>query len=386
MRVVHLITDLDVGGAEMMLARLVERLDPARIENAVISLSTKGRLGDRIEAAGVPVFTLGLRPGRPNPFALWRLVRLLRRLRPDVIQTWLYHADLAGLVAGTLARAPKIVWNIRCTDLDPRDHSWSLSVVSRLLALGSRWPAAIVCNSVEGRRAHVHRGYAPRVWEIIPNGVDTDLFRPCAGARGALSRELGIAENVPLVGHLARRHPMKDHAAFLHAAALVLKARPEVQFVAAGRGVAGDRILEGIISRLDLGRRVLLLPERADSPRFLAALDAAVSSSSYGEGFPNVVAEAMACGTPCIVTDVGDSALLVGDTGVVVPPRAASALADGILKILNLPPDSRTAMGLAARARVLAEFSLDRATRHYEELYLRIGGQMASAGEPICVE
>ena len=378
-RVVHLITDLDVGGAEVMLARLVARLDSTRVENAVVSLGNRGAMAERIERSGISVSTLGLRPGRIDPLALWHLVALLRRLRPDVLQTWLYHSDLAGLVAGRLAQVPAIVWNIRCAELDPRDHPRSLPVLLRMLAFSSGWPSAVICNSNAGRLAHEQLGYSPRRWLVIPNGFDVDAFRPCSSARVELRHELGVAADVPLVGLLARFHPMKDHATFLRAAKIIARARSDVRFVAAGRGVSDNRALANLVSDYELQDRVHLLPERSDAPRFLAALDVAVSSS-YGEAFPNIVGEAMACGIPCVATGVGDSAALVGDIGVIVPPRDPERLAAGIVQLLDLTPDRRATLGDAARQHIMSEFSLDRAARAYEDLYLELASGQTGAG------
>ncbi len=368
-----------------MLARLVESLAGGRIENAVISLGSRGPVADRIAHAGIPVFALGMRPSRPDPRALWRLVRLLRGLRPAIAQTWLYHADFAGLLAGKLAGVP-VVWNIRCAELNPRDHPPSLMTLLRALALASRYPAAVICNSHAGQRAHEQLGYTPRRWAIIPNGFDTDTFRPLPAARGELRRELGMPDNARLVGLLARFHPMKDHAAFLNAAKIITSAKADVHIVAAGRGVDAAPALKALVDQLGLRDRVHLLPERSDTPRFLAALDVAVSSS-YGEAFPNIVGEAMACATPCVVTDVGDSALIVGDAGVVVPPRDPAALAAGILRVLDMEPGAREALGQAARERIVSEFTLDRAAALYEALYLDLAGrQMKSPDEIACAE
>lgn len=275
--VTHLITDLDRGGAEIALVKLLEKLDPARIINTVISLSSKGSLVEQITRGGVRVFELGVAKSRLNVGALLRLLRLLRRPRPDVLQTWLYHADFAGLLAGKLTRVP-VVWNIRCAELDPRDHPPSLMTLLHALALASRYPATVICNSHAGQRAHEQLGYAPRKWAIIPNGFDTDAFRPCPAACADLRRELTVPDDARLVGLFARFHPMKDHATFLQAAKIVTTARPDVHVVAAGRGVDVASSLNSLVDELALRGRVHLLPERRDAPRFLAALDVAVSS------------------------------------------------------------------------------------------------------------
>jgi glycosyltransferase involved in cell wall biosynthesis len=383
MTVVHVITDLDIGGAELMLTRLVEQPAAGPLRSVVVTLGSRGALADRIERAGAPVFALGVRAGTSAPRALWRLVRLLRRFRPDVVQTWLYHADLVGLLAATIARVPHVVWNIRCAELDPRDHPRSLPALLRTLAFASRWPDAVICNSEAGRRAHGRIGYTPRRWEIIPNGFDTNAFRPSRAAPSWLKRELGINDEATLVGLLARFHPMKDHATFVNAARIVTAANPNVHFVAAGRGVESAPTITRLVNDLELRSHVHLLPEQADAGRFLAALDVAVSSS-YGEAFPNVVGEAMACGTPCVVTDVGDSARIVGDAGVVVPARDPSALAGGITRVLALAPAAREALGSAARERIVAEFSIGRVAGRYDRLYADLAGaQMTSTDAPI---
>jgi glycosyltransferase involved in cell wall biosynthesis len=384
-RVAHIITDLEPAGAEHMLLRLVEGAPRTHIEHAVISLTTRGPFGDRIAQAGIPVFALGMRPGRPDPRALWRLVRLLRRLRPAIVQTWLYHADFAGLLAGKLAGVP-VVWNIRCAELDPRDHPASLMTLLRALTLASRYPAAVICNSHAGQRAHERLGYAPRRWAVIPNGFDVDTFRPFPEAPIALRRELDLPADAKLIGLLARFHPMKDHATFLRAAKIVIDAKPDVHFVAAGRGVDAALSLNALLDELVLRSRVSLLPERRDTFEFLAGLDTAISSS-YSEGFPNVIGEAMACGTPCVVTDVGDSAEIVRDTGVIVPPRNPAALAAGIVRVLELDDAAREALGRAARARIIAEFSIERIAAQYEALYSELTGRHMKSPEPmVCAE
>ena len=383
-RVVHVITDLDVGGAEMTLARLVVRPNRHSAAVAVIGLGSRGPLAARIEAAGVPVFALGIRAGGSTAAALWRLVSLLRRFRPHVVQTWLYHADLAGIVAGALARVPHVVWNIRCAELDPRDHPRSLPALLRALALMSGRPAAVVCNSEAGRRAHERLGYRPRRWEIIANGFDTDTFHPCADAGRHLRRELGLEANARVVGLLARFHPMKDHPTFLEAARIITASRTDVHFVAAGRGVPEAAAIEEWLTGSGMSGHVHLLPEQPEPSRFLAGLDVAVSSS-YGEAFPNVVAEAMACGTASVATDVGESARIIGNAGIVVPPRDAAALAAAVVRLLDLDGPAREALQSAARQRIVSNYSIDRSAARFDELYADIAGAMNSRNASICV-
>jgi glycosyltransferase involved in cell wall biosynthesis len=233
----------------------------------------------------------------------------------------------------------------------------------------------VVSNSAAGLRAHEQLGYRPRRWAIIPNGFDTDRYKPCGTARQDFRREIGVGDDVPLVGLVARAHPMKDHATFLAAAAIVAARRPDVQFIVAGRGVPESAAIADLLSTHGLGGRAHLLDERQDTWRVLAALDIAVSSS-YSEAFPNVVGEAMACGTSPVVTDVGDSALIVGAAGRVVPPRDPNALAQAVVELLSMEPAGRKALGAAGRARIREEYSISAIASRYLRLYGELAGRI----------
>jgi glycosyltransferase involved in cell wall biosynthesis len=372
-RVVHIITGLAVGGAEKMLCRLAAGFDRRAIETTVISLTEPGALGDEIERSGARLVSLGMTPGRLNVSQLLMLRRTLRHLAPDIVQTWLYHADLAGLIAARLAGTRAVVWNIRCADIDDADRSLSLRVLQRVLALLSPLPRGVISNSHAGREAHERLGYHPRQWHIIPNAVDTDQYRPDPAARGELLREFGLDPSCRLVGIVGRSHPMKDHQTFLKAAAIVARSCANTRFILVGRDISSNAELQQLASAVGTGREVIMTGERADIARLLSGFDVAVSSS-YSEGFPNVVVEAMACGTPVVVTEVGDSASIVGDCGIVCPPRDPAALADGILKVLRLSSAERTSMIDRARQRVLDNFALPAATASYSSLYRSLSG------------
>jgi len=356
-----------------MLYKLVSRLDRQIFQNMVISLQDQGVMGGRISDLGIPVYALGMQPGRPNPLPFLRLVSLLRRQRPQILQTWLYHADLVGLLAGRLAGVPAIVWNLRCSEMQPADFSRGLSLITWMLARLSPWPQAILANSLAGRRDHERLGYRQPRWAIIPNGFDVDLFHPCTHDCADSRRDLGLPGTVPLIGLVARFHPMKDHANFLAAAAHLHKLRPEVNFVLVGQGVDTANIdLLNQINAMGLADCVHLMGERRDIAAITQILDLATSASAYGEGFPNAIGEAMACGVPCVVTAVGDSAYLVGETGEVVPPRDPAALAAAWQKILSLSDAKRQTLGRLARQRIVAHFSLDQVVRQYERFYLEL--------------
>lgn len=382
MKVLHVITGLTTGGAEMMLYKLLaakERTHGA----AVVSLRDRGTLGKPIEALGVPVHTLDMRRGIPGLRPLIRLRRLIREEQPDLIQSWMYHANLAStLAAWRVSRAIPVVWNIRYSldDLssDKRLTRWLIHC-SRSL---SSAPAMIVYNSRQSVRQHEQLGYAPGKTIVIPNGFDCERFKPNATARRRIRKALGVPDDAWLIGHFGRYHPMKDHASFLQAAAL-LRQRTECNlfFVMAGHGVDRSNLeLKWMLDRLQLTDRCRLLGERQDMPDLMGALDISTSASRTGEAFPNVVGEAMVCGVPCVVTDVGDSARIVGDTGQVVPPSDPESIAAAWLDLMKSGKQKVAALGKAARRRIQINYSLALVAERYEALYQRVVGEETQEG------
>jgi glycosyltransferase involved in cell wall biosynthesis len=370
-KVAHVITGLGVGGAEMMLYRLLSVLERPAFEPIVLSLSSPGPIGARIEALGVPVLNLELSRRFPQPWVLARLAAALRRFRPDLVQTWMYHADLLGGAAARLVTRAPVVWGLHNSTLDPaRTPASTRAIVGVCARISRRVPQRILSCSEVARRVHVALGYDAERMIMIPNGFDLSAFRPSDADRAGVRAELGLGAESLLVGLVARWHPQKDHANFIAAAARVAAQRADVHFLFVGTGVDDANVeLRAAIAAAGGGDRFHLLGERADVPRLAAALDIAVSAAAFGEAFPLVVGEAMASGVPCVVTDVGDSAAMVGSTGRVVPPRNPIALAAGIGELLALPAAERRALGSAARARVGAEYDLNTVAERYAELY-----------------
>lgn len=369
-KVLHLITTLSLGGAEMMLYKLLSRLDRRIFVLEVVSLTDVGPVGKKIQNLGVPVRALGMNRGQPNPWGLLRLVRLLREDPPHVLQTWMYHADLIGGLAAKLTKNIKVVWGLRQSNLDlqvnKRSTVWTALACARL----SRWlPERIVCCSEASRRLHEEVGYAAKKMLVIPNGFDLDTFRPDSTARQTVRQELSISQDALLIGLIGRFDPQKDHANFIQAAARLHTCLPNVHFLLCGDGVNWkNQVLVEWIKVAGIQACCHFLGRRDDIPRINAALDLA-SSSSCGEGFPNVIGEAMACGVPCVVTDVGDSALIVGDTGRVVPPKNPHALARAWYELIERGPEHRRRLGAAARCRVRKHYSLQAIATQYEKLY-----------------
>ncbi len=357
-----------------MLCRLVTGSNRGKVDHAVLSMTDEGFFGSSLDRAGVPLTTLGMRRGVPSLSGLVGLVRVLRRERPDVLQTWLYHADLMGLVAGSLAGVPHIAWNLRCSDMDMSYYSPMSRTVLRLLRRLSSWPDAVIVNSEAGRRTHERLGYRPRRWEVIPNGFDLDRYGPSTSRRGRFWDEIGAGEGDVVIGMVARLDPQKDHGTFLDAAARIAATRPEARFVLIGRGCEPAGALSSAITERGLGSSVRLLGERTTVADDLAGFDIAVLSSTFGEGCPNALGEAMASGVPVVATDVGDARRIVGDTGLVVTPGDSEELAAALERLIAAGREVRKLMGSSARARIAEHFALPAIVAHYEDLYLDLTG------------
>jgi glycosyltransferase involved in cell wall biosynthesis len=373
MRIMHVITALPTGGAETMLLKLLSATKEDHSQ-AVVSLMDQGTIGPRIVDLGVPVYTLGLRRGVLNPFRILSIRSLLRKFRPQLIQGWMYHGNVVASVAAALTPGPTlVVWSVHQTLDHVANFGRMTAAIIRLGALMSRHPRAIVYVSRIGAKQHEDFGYQKGKGIVIPNGIDCEVFRPVTTCAKAVRFELGLGNDTILIGLVARFHPMKDHAGFLRAAGLVAAHHPEARFVLIGKDVSGEQpALREIIAEQRLQDRVFLLGERSDTPRLIAALDIACSASAWGEAFSLAIGEAMACGVPCVVTDVGDSAYIVGDTGLSVPPREPLALAQTIGRLIDAGVAYRRQLGTAARRRVESEFSLPAIARRYDKLYRQV--------------
>ena len=379
MRIVFIITGLSTGGAEMMLLKVLERLDRQRFAPHVISLTMLGELAPRIAALGIPVEAVGMKPGLLSAAGLFRLVQMLKRLTPDVVHTWMYHADLLGGLAARLSGVSAIGWCIRNSNLDKDKTKLSTRAVVGLCASISKWvPSRILSCSEKARQVHVGCGYAAGKMVVVPNGFDLSRFKPDDDARKMVRTELGIEADTPLVGLIGRFDPQKNHAGFFEAAAMLHRHMPHVHFVLAGQGIdIGNAALMQAITQAGVLANTHLLGLRNDMPELMAILDVLASSSSYGEAFPNVLGEAMACGVPCVVTDVGDSAYIVGDAGRVVASGDMAGLAAALEVLLALRPSEKLALDDRARARVAANFEIGKVVQQYEEFYESL---LANAG------
>lgn len=369
LRILHIIIGLSTGGAERALFNLLSGGLAESFECAVLSLTDEGTMGAPIRALGVPIETLGMRAGLTGPGVLIRLRQQVRAFRPDLIQGWMYHGNLAASLAARLAPGqPALVWNIRqCLD-DLGKEKWLTRQVIRANRAISGRTNTIIYNSYLSRDQHEAFGYDRARGVVIPNGFSPDRMTPDPKAAEEVRHEFSLPEAAPIVGHVARFHPIKDHATFLRAAVEVARRVPEARFLLVGREVTPDNpALAGLVPP-DLMARFIFTGERQDVPRLMQAMEV-FCLSSLSEAFPNVLGEAMACAVPCVTTDVGDSATIVGETGLVVPPSDSAALVRALTDMLERPSGERRVLGLAGRDRIAEHYCLDAIAERYARLY-----------------
>jgi glycosyltransferase involved in cell wall biosynthesis len=359
MHVLHIINSLDVGGAENALVNLVGA-SPADIRHDVVSLTGDGPMAERLRSHGCEVTGLDFRGPWRFLRSFTRLVVLIRRTQPDVIQTWMYHSDILGALARAGARSNAgLVWGVRLSEPMAAGLKFTTRLTVRLAALMSRiFPDAIVANAEKSRPEHARLGYPAELFRIVPNGFDTTRFRPDAARRTAMRREFGLGDDAVLAGLVGRFSAQKNQIGLIAATGMAAETRTDLHLLLCGRHIgAGNGALNDAIGSAGLGERTVLLDERPDTENVYAALDFYVSAS-LSEGFPNVIAEAMACGLPCIATDVGNCRDLIGRNGIVVPPADRDALARAIGAMADLKADERQAIGEKARRHVEETYSL----------------------------
>lgn len=346
---------LDIGGTERQIVSLAKGLHQLGHEIAVMVFYANGVLEKELHESGIPVIDLR-KSGRWDvlPFFM-RAVRVVRKLKPDVIHGFLGTSNILTAFLKPIFPNARVVWGVRASNVDLNRYDWLSGMSYRIERQLSRFADLIICNSRAGLEYASTHGYPRERMIVVPNGIDTERFKPDVATRDRIRAQWGVAENEILIGLVARLDPMKDHVTFFRAAAMLVRERPDVRFVCVGDGVGPYKNeLYSLASELGLSGRLIWAGARQDMPAVYTALDIATSSSSYGEGFSNAIAEAMACGVPCVVTDVGDSALIVGGSGSVVPPLMPDALCEGFrLTLQRLGSDLRD----ATRAAIVSRFS-----------------------------
>jgi glycosyltransferase involved in cell wall biosynthesis len=369
LKVLHVITGLGDGGAEGMLYRLC--LKDRITKHFVISMSDAGKYGQLLRDAGIEVYYLNIYSISKLAKGLIKLWLLIRKVQPDVVQTWLYHADFfAGIIAKLLGK--KIVWSIRNGNISSLCLGYRTAMLVRLCALLSKFiPKKILSCSNRAAEVHCGIGFDRLKISIIYNGFCTTKFFPNLVARQSIRAALGISECVFVIGCVARFDIQKDHKTLL-ASLNLLKKKENFICLLIGFGVDNKNLeLNSLIKNYDLAKQVFLLGPRDDIPNLMNVMDVHILSSR-GEGFPNSIGEAMACGTPCIVTDVGDAAYIVDSTGWVAPSGEPLALAEFLAQakdeMYNYPEKWSIRKDLC-RLRISQNFSLEMTVKRYNELW-----------------
>jgi glycosyltransferase involved in cell wall biosynthesis len=353
-RVLFLIRSLDVGGAERQLLELVRRMSPARVESTVAVMYSGGALLGELERCdGVGCVSLGKRSRWDLARVASRLRTVAREVRPHVVHGYLDAGNLMGLLVGRTLRVP-VVFGVRASLTVASEYDAFTSFAAAAARRSGRLADLVISNSEAARRTHLAAGVPDARIAVVPNGIDAERFRPDRGARAAARIRWCVPQDALVVGNVARFDPIKDHATFVRAAARVAERVPPARFVCAGGGEdsARDRV-RGLAAELGVADRFIWQPEGPSDASLYAGFDVHVSSSS-SEGFSNAVAEAMSCAVPCVATDVGDSAAIIGETGLVVPPGDPEAMGDAIAALVTSP--ALAALRPAARARIQARY------------------------------
>lgn len=371
MRIVHIITGLGNGGAEGVLYRLVT--NDKKNEHIVISLMDSGKYGPLLDRSDIKTYFLNLNRGKVSISALLKLKKILKNEQPDVIQTWMSHADLVGGLVARLSGFRNVVWNIRHTKVEYKKSNLKTNAVILLsMGLSKVLPKKIICCSHKTYYDYSENGYDKSKMVVISNGYDFDKFNKNVFSRDKIREELSISENESLLGMIGRYDLPKNHSGLLDALHLVKKETNDFKIALIGRDLNDSNyLIKENIEELGLMDNVILLDQRKDIPAIMNALDLHILSSSSGEGFPNVIAEAMACGTLCVATNVGDSGIIINDHGWLVEPKSSKLLADAILIALKTKQDSSkwNNMGISAQKHIIDNFSLEEMISKYNDVW-----------------
>ncbi|EKO3726007.1 glycosyltransferase [Vibrio metschnikovii] len=371
MKILHIITSLNDGGAEAVLYRLCAC--EKNNEHIVISMMDGGKYGPLLKAIGIEVYCLNMPQGRVSLSGLWHLFKLLRALKPDVVQTWMYHADLIGGVIAKFSGVRNIVWGVHHTTLVKGESKRSTILIAKVNALISSFiPHKIIYCAEKSRQVQELIGFNIQRGRVVPNGYNINDFMPNLNARMTFRQEIGVMDEVLLIGHVGRYHPLKDYPTLVNAVGLLTKQKSALKAAMVGSDLTTDNIkLNQLLKDNICNEHITLLGRRSDITTVMNGFDLFVLSS-VSEAFPNVLAEAMACGTPCVTTNVGDAAVIIGDTGWVVPPKNPQALAKAMLEAIDEKqnnPQAWQARKQACRERIVNNFSIEKMVESYHQVW-----------------
>ena len=377
MKIVHVITDLNTGGAEHALYNILNSDPGIGFHHHVICLGAGGKTARSIRELDVPVTKLNMQNGMVPFVGLRKLFRLVRSVRPDVIQGWMYHGNLIAFLAAKVAPGdPALVWNVRHSLYDFRFEKLATQMIIFLNRLLSAQPDVLLYNSQKSKSQHENKGFSSMNGRVIPNGIDLEKFKFSDKARWQMRKRLGIPGYARVIGHFARFHPIKDHPEFLRIASLLVEKYPEVHVVMCGREVSPVNQELNRLIPIGLQHRFHLLDERDDIPELLSCIDVFCLSSA-SEAFPNILGEAMSVGVPCVTTNVGDCAMIVGDTGISVVQGDSAALFKALESFLIMPDTELDRLSARARSRIESNYGVEKMADEYAELYCKIAPSAA---------
>lgn len=372
-RVVHIIIGLNVGGAELMLKRLIEAHNTNNtVKHFVISLTNMGTVGRQLMDTGIAVHSLGITNIINVPIAFFKLRSLLVKIKPDIVQTWMYHADFFGGIVAKSIGYDNILWNVRSTNIDKGGSKITVVIRKFCSILSNYIPRKIICAAEASRIEHQKVGYAKDKMIVIPNGFEHQTAVNRYFSKIDFRENIGLQKDHVVVLSVGRFNEVKDHKTFIKAANLVAELIPNVKFLMIGRGVTKEnQKLMRMLKEAKNPEIFVLLGERDDVIDFMLASDVFCMHSKT-EGFPNVLGEAMLCGLPCISTDVGDAKYLLNDSSWIVQPSNPDELARKLYQLLSLPVSERVVLGNIGAKRIRVEFSMNKTSNAYLQLYKAI--------------
>lgn len=371
MNVCHIITSLDVGGAELVLFRLLS----AQKENAnnisVITLKAGGALALELQRLGFTVHTLNVTGLSSLLLSVFKLAKILKSIQPDIVQSWLYHADFITALSSFYWRAPHYVWGIHTCQL-PKGKVATWAIMKACAWLSHVVPGKIVCVAEAARQLHLTHGYSAEKFVVIPNGFSLSDYKAKPGQRELLRQEFGIAPSAIVVGIVARWHPDKGQDVMLKAISKIQQNYADVIFLMVGRGCDNDnQELVTLKSHCVYPDNILAVGERSDIPAILNSMDI-FCMPSRTEAFPLALGEAMCAALPVVATAVGDVEYMTGNLVGLALPDDADALATRLTQILALTPAQQTELGQALLARVSTLFSIETMVARYQKLYAEL--------------
>jgi glycosyltransferase involved in cell wall biosynthesis len=372
MKIVHIITSLLDGGAEGVLYRLCcyDQMN----EHVVISLRGQGKYGKLLSNNKIKIYTLNMEPGKlfRSLLSLYKLIKIIKIEKADIVQTWLYHADFFGGIAARLAGVKNLIWNVRHSNFNKNDTKKNLLILIKVLAKLSYFlPKKIIFCSIKSMNLHNKIGYQSHRMEYVPNGYDLKKFKPNLIKKAIFRKKINLDNRTTLFGNVARFHPQKDHKNLLEALSILKKDKMFFKCVLVGFGITSrNNILVKLIKKFKLTNEIILLGPQKDINLIMNGIDIHILASQHGESFPNVVGEAMASGTPCVVTDVGDSSLIVGKTGWVAKHHNSSDLSNNIKKaVKKLKSNKWQHHCLLCRERINNKFTLNKMVNGYNNVW-----------------